>query len=166
MITYWINVLYLATIFAVFTSYKRLILAHYDIGYSDWGISLIKALVLAKFIMVGGLFHFGRNLENKPLILPTLFKTVIFTLWVALFAVVESAIRGFLHGKGLNGALDHLLSEGTHEFFAKCLVVFFAFIPYFAFKELGRVLGKGKIWELFFRKRPVTETDLRRGKKD
>jgi predicted small integral membrane protein len=152
MITYWINVLYLATIFAVFTSYKRLILAHYDISYSDWGISLIKALVLAKFIMVGGLFHFGRNLENKPLILPTLFKTVMFTLWVALFAVVESAIRGFLHGKGLNGALDHLLSEGTHEFFAKCLVVFFAFIPYFAFKELGRVLGKGKIWQLFFRK--------------
>ncbi len=159
MIAYWINVAYLTTVFAVFTSYKRLILANYSISYSNWGISLIKALVLAKVIMVGGLFHFGRNLDNKPLILPTLFKTVMFTWWVFLFAVVESAIRGFLHGKGLNGALDHLLSEGTHEFFAKCLVVFFAFIPFFAFKELGRVLGKGKIWELFFRKGPVTEAD-------
>ncbi|HUL38413.1 MAG TPA: hypothetical protein VLW47_12060 [Thermodesulfobacteriota bacterium] len=78
---------------------------------------------------------------------------------IALFAAVESAIRGFLHGKGLDGALDHLLSEGTHEFFAKCLVVFFAFIPFFAFKELGRVLGKGKIWQLFFRKGPETEAD-------
>ena len=38
---------------------------------------------------------------------------------------------------------EHLLSEGTHEFYAKCLVVFVAFIPFFAFKELGRVLGKG-----------------------
>jgi hypothetical protein len=160
MIAYWINVLYLTTFFSVFTSYRRLILAHYYISYTSWGISLIKALVLAKVIMIGDLFHFGRNLENKPLIFPTLFKTFMFTLWVVLFAVVESAIRGFLHGKGLNGALDHLLSDGTHEFFAKCLVVFFAFIPYFAFKELGRVLGKGKIWQLFFRKGPRTEADL------
>jgi len=159
MIAYWINVSYLTLIFVVFTSYKRLILANYYISYSNWGISLIKALVLAKVIMIGGLFHFGRSLDNKPLILPTLFKTVIFTLWVALFATVESAIRGFLHGKGLDGALDHLLSEGTHEFFAKCLVVFFAFIPFFAFKELGRVFGKGKIWQLFFRKGPATEAD-------
>jgi hypothetical protein len=35
--------------------------------------------------------------------------------------------------------------------------VFVAFIPFFAFKELGRVLGKGKIWEWFFRKGPVEE---------
>jgi hypothetical protein len=91
------------------------------------------------------------------LIVPTLYKTVAFTLWVALFAVVESAVRGFLQGKGLAGALDHLLSEGKHEFFAKCLVVFIAFIPFFAFKELGRVLGKGKLGELFFRRKPLTE---------
>ncbi len=160
MTAYWINVAYLTILFAVFTSYRRLILANYDISYSNWGVSLIKALVLAKVIMVGSLFHFGRSLENKPLIFSTLFKSGLFTLWVALFALVESAIRGFLHGKGLAGALDHLLSEGTHEFFAKCLVVFVAFIPFFAFKELGRVLGKGRIWGLFFRKGPVAEATV------
>ena len=157
MTAYWINVAYLTILFAVFTSYRRLILAHYDITYSNWGISFIKAMVLAKVVMVGGLFHFGRTLEKKPLILPTIFKSFLFTLWVALFAVVESVLRGLLHGKALTGALDHLLSEGAHEFYAKCLVVFVAFIPFFAFKELGRVLGKGKIWELFFRKGTVTE---------
>jgi len=166
MTAYWINVLYLTILFSVFTSYRRLILAQYDITYSNWGISLIKALVLAKVVMVGSLFHFGRSLENKPLIFSTLFKGVLFTLWVALFALVESAIRGFLHGKGLAGALDHLLSGGTHEFYSKCLVVFVAFIPFFAFKELGRVLGKGKIWELFFRKGPVAEGNLGGSKND
>ena len=155
MKAYWMNVAYLTILFAVFTSYRRLILANYYISYSNWGISLIKAMVLAKVIMVGSLFHFGRSLENKPLIFPTLIKSVVFTLWVALFALGESTIRGFLHGKGLAGALDHLLSEGTDEFYSKCLVVFIAFIPFFAFKELGRVLGKGKIWGLFFRKGPV-----------
>ena len=161
MTAYWINVAYLTIFFAVFTSYRRLILAHYDISYSNWGISLIKAMVLAKVIMIGSLFHFDRALENKPLIFPTLLKSVLFTLWVAFFALIESALRGFVHGKGLAGALDHLLSEGTHEFFAKCLVVFVAFIPFFAFKELGRVLGKGKIWKWFFRKGPDADRSLR-----
>jgi hypothetical protein len=27
-----------------------------------------------------------------------------------------------------------------------------AFVPFFAFRELGRVLGEGKLVELFFRK--------------
>jgi hypothetical protein len=116
--------------------------------------------------MVGDLFRFSRGLENKPLILPTLFKSFIFTFWMVLFAFVESTIRGFLHGKGSAGASDHLLSESTHEFFAKCLVVFVAFIPFFAFRELGRVLGKGKIWGLFFRKGPVAEADLGRLEND
>ena len=157
MTAYWINVAYLTILFTVFTSYRRLILAQYDITYSNWGVSFIKAMVLAKLVMVGGLFHFGTRPEKKPLILATISHSFLFTVWVALFGAVESTARALLHGKGLAGAMDHLLSEGTHEFYAKCLVVFVALIPFFAFKELGRVLGKGVIWEWFFRKGPVTE---------
>ena len=152
MTAYWINVAYLTILFAVFTSYRRLILANYDIAYSNWGISFVKALFLAKVVMIGSAFHFGRRLEKKPLIFLTLFRSALFTVWVLIFAVVESSVRGFIHGKGLAGALDHLLSEGAHAFYAKCLVVFVAFIPFFAFKELSRVFGKGIIWNLFFRK--------------
>ena len=154
MTAYWINVVYLTLLFAVFTSYRRLILANYNIGYANWGVSFLKALVLAKVIMLGGLVPLGRRLETKPLMLSTLFQSALFTCWVTLFALGESTVRGWLHGKGMAGALEHLLSEGTHEFYAKCLVVFVAFIPFFAFKELGRVLGKGIIWDLFFRKGP------------
>ncbi len=155
LIAYWLNVLYLAVFFSVFTSYKRIILANYEISYAEWGISLIKALILAKVILIVDLLRMSHSLEDRPLIVPTLYKTFIFSLWVALFAVVESAIRGFLQGKGLEGALDHMLSEGTDEFLARSIVAFCAFIPYFAFKELGRVLGKGKLGELFFQKRTL-----------
>ena len=166
MAAYWINVAYLTILFAVFNSYRRLILAEYYISYSNWGVSLIKALVLAKVIMVADLFHFDRVLDDKPMILPTLLRSFLFTLWVALFALIESTLRGFLHEKGLAGALDDLLSGGRHEFFAKCLVVFVAFIPFFAFRGLARVLGKGIIWEWFFRKGPTSESILRRSRND
>ncbi len=152
MTEYWTNVIYLALFFGVFTSYRRLILADYQISYGDYGISLIKALVLAKVIMLGDVLRLGRRLEDKPLIFPTLYKTVVFTLWVMLFSVVESTIREFLHGKGLAGGLDELISKGRYELLAGCLVVFFAFIPFFAFRELERVLGEGRIRDLFFRR--------------
>jgi hypothetical protein len=45
------------------------------------------------------------------------------------------------------------LGKGYHEVLAGSMVVFVAFIPFFAFRELGRVLGEGKIRTLFFRKR-------------
>jgi hypothetical protein len=54
MTAYWINILYFTLVFAAFTSYRRLIPAHYYISYENWGVSLIKALVLAKVIMIGG----------------------------------------------------------------------------------------------------------------
>ncbi len=151
-VEYWINVAYLTFFFGVFTTYRRLILARYEISYEEYGIALIKALILAKVIMIGDILRLGRRLENKPLIIPTLYKTVVFTLWVVLFSVIESVIRGLLHGKGLAGGLDELMSKGIYEVLAGCLVVFFALIPFFAFRELERALGVGRIRDSFFRR--------------
>jgi hypothetical protein len=51
MTAYWINVLYLTILFAVFKSYRRLILANYDITYSNWGVSpLLKRWFLPKVL--------------------------------------------------------------------------------------------------------------------
>lgn len=160
MTEYLINFVYLALFFGVFTLYRRLILAEYHISYGDYWFSLIKALVLAKVIMIGDFLRLGRRLEDRPLIFPTTYKTVVFTLLVMIFSIVESIIRGLLHGKGLSGGLEELFSKGLYELLARCLMVFFAFIPFFAFREMERVLGEGKIRELFIRRISGTESGL------
>jgi hypothetical protein len=113
-----------------------------------------------KVIMLGDILRLGRRLEKKPLIFHTLYKTVVFGAWVAFFGVLEHTVSGLLHGMGLMGGWDELMSKGRDELLARCLVTFFAFIPFFAFKELGRVLGEHKIRELFFRRGAATESDL------
>lgn len=158
LIAYWVNFAYLALFFGVFAWYRRLVLAEYQIEYLDYGVALIKALVLAKVIMVGDVMHLGRGLENKPLIFPTLYKALVFSLFTALFNVLERTISGLLRGGGLTGGWDELMRRGKYELLAGFLVVFFAFIPFFAFKELGRVLSEGKITGLFFRKRAVASS--------
>ena len=153
MVEYWINVAYLTLVFAAFTQYRRFVLAAYDITYTNYGFAVIEALILAKVIMIGAVFRLGRGLEQKPLIYPTLYKTVVFSLFVGAFTVLEHVLKGLWKGKGLTGGLVELLGKGHHELLAGCLVTFVAFIPFFAFKELERVLGVEKIRALFFRRR-------------
>ncbi|HWI56070.1 MAG TPA: hypothetical protein VNZ22_02500 [Bacillota bacterium] len=156
------TVLYLALYFGVFTIYRRLILAHYQITYLNYGIALIQALVLAKVILLGDLVRLGRSLEHRPLIVPTLFRSAMFTLWVALFIILEHTLKGLLRGDGLAAGFKHLMSKGQHELLASTLVVFFTFIPFFALKELNRVLGTGRLWTVFFRGPMAGESRLDR----
>jgi hypothetical protein len=153
LVEYWVNVAYLAVVFAAFTQHRRFLLAAYDITYTDYGVALIQALILAKVIMIGAVFRLGRGLEDKPLIYPTLYKTVVFTLFVAVFTLMEHAVKGLLTGKGLMGGLADYFGKGPYEFLAGCVIIFVAFIPFFCVKELGRVLGQDKITALFFRRR-------------
>jgi hypothetical protein len=152
MAEYWINVIYLALVFAAFTQYRRFVLAVHGIMYTNFWVAVIEALILAKVVMIGDVIRLGRRLEHKPLIYSTLLKTVVFSLFVGVFTIIEPMIKSLWKGEGLTGGLIELLGKEDHELLAGCLVVFVTFIPFFAFKELGRVLGEGKIWALFFRK--------------
>ena len=71
---YWIIVCYLALVFAAFTWYRRLVLAAHDITYTNYGVAVIEALVLAKVVMIGDVLRLGRRLEHKPLIYSTLLQ--------------------------------------------------------------------------------------------
>jgi hypothetical protein len=161
LVEYWVNVIYLALVFAAFTQYRRIILAAYDITYTNYWIAVIEALILAKVIMIGAVFRLGRGFEHKPLIYPTLYKTVVFTLFVAVFTLAEHMVKGLWQGKGLTGGIVEYFGNGPHEFLAGSLIIFVAFIPFFAFKEMARVLGEEKIRVLFFR-RMDTEADADR----
>jgi len=153
MVEYWLNFIYLALVFAAFTQYRRFVLAAYDITYTNYWVAVIEALILAKVIMIGAVVRLGRGLEDKPLIYPTLYKAVVFTLLVIAFAVIEHAVKGLWRGVGLMGGLAEFFGKGFHELLAGSLVIFVALIPFFGVKELGRVLGEEKIRALFFRSR-------------
>jgi hypothetical protein len=141
LISYWLIVLYMAVFFGVFTSYRRLLLAHYGVSYEDYGVSIIRALVLGKVVLVAEALRLGRGFEGQPLLVPTLYKTLLFTVCVAVFDIVEGLARGLIGGLGPMGAVDEVMGRFGYEWLARALVIFFAFIPFFAVRELRRVLG-------------------------
>ena len=137
LIEYWINFAYLTVFLAAFVWYRRL---------------TIEAAVLAKVIMVGDILRLGRGLERKPLILPTLYNTVVFSIWVGLFSLLEATVRGLWHKQGLTSGFEEIASKGWYEVLAWAIVLFVAFVPFFALRELDRVLGEGRLRALFWRR--------------
>ena len=156
LIKYWLIVLYMAIFFGAFSSYRMLLLAHHGISYEDYGISVIRALVLAKVVLVAENLRLGRGYEEKPLVVPTLYKTFLFTVCVAVFDIAEDLVRGLIAGLGPMGAVDEVMSRFNYELLSRALVIFFAFIPLFAVRELRRVLGGG-VTDIFFRRRQAEQ---------
>jgi hypothetical protein len=143
---------YLATFFLVLRFYTKLTLAEYQVNYFAYGLSLLKALALAKIILTGEALRLGERFHLKPLALVTFYKTILFSLFAFAFEVLEHFILGWIREKTTAEVYAELLDHGWQHIVALTVVVFVAFLPFFAFRELGRVLGEGRLQEIFFQR--------------
>jgi hypothetical protein len=146
----WVS---LALLLGSFATYRRLLLAEYQIAFFRYGYSAIEAFVLAKVIVLGRLLGLGERFRGRPLIVPTLYKTVSFSVLVLAFSILEHLIVGLLHGDGPTKVLEDVMNKGIWEILAQVMVLFIALLPLFAVWETDRVLGEGKLFDLFFKQR-------------
>lgn len=155
---FWVIALYLWVFLGSFTIYRRLVIAETGSAYLHYGIALIEALIIAKVILIGKMFGFSRRFEDKPLIVPVLYKSILFGVLVLLFGIVEHLVEGWIHREGVLGGLRSIGDLGAYELGARVLTLVVAFLPFFAFSEIGRVLGPHKLSALFFSKRDTPST--------
>jgi hypothetical protein len=120
-----------------------------------YGVVLLKALVLAKVILIGDYMHLGERHRDKPLIFSTLYQTILFCLLAAAFTIIEDMLRGLIHGQTISVAFHEVLSTNKAERLAHLLMMFVAFIPFFAFREVSRMLGEEQPSKLLFRAKPA-----------
>jgi hypothetical protein len=145
---------YMAAVIVAFVVYRRLILDEYRIAYLQYGYGLVEAFVLAKAVMLGQALGLGRRMQGLPLIWPTLYKSVLFALLSALFLILEQVMVGLVHHHTVGWALSRVAHANRDEALARTLVMFVAFVPFFAIQELGQKLGQGEahLFDLFFRR--------------
>jgi hypothetical protein len=146
---------YLMLVFVAFANYRRLVLAGYGISYFHYGYAIVEALVVAKIVLIGEALNLGEKYSDRPLIVPTLIKSVLFGMLAAAFAILEHLVAGAIHGEGLSEIWADIISKGTYEILARGLVMVVAFIPFFALWELDRALGDVRFYDLFFKPRPA-----------
>jgi len=144
--------IYFAAFFGALTTYKRLILAQHTISFAEYGISLIDALILAKVILIGAAFRVGSRFNDRPLIIPALYKTFCFSIIVLALSLAERIIKGLWTGNAWADILNHTMAE-KWAILSRILMMYFAFIPFFAFWEVNRLIGGDVLRKIFFEPR-------------
>lgn len=151
---YYLIALYLWVVFSLFVLYKSAILAEEHIGFALHGFAVINALALAKVVLVARDLHFGERFDDAPLIYPTIFKSALFTILLACFKIVEDAAVGYFHRRSFQESISDLGGGTWQGILTLSLLLFAVLVPFFGIGELQRVLGVGKLTQLFFRQRP------------
>jgi hypothetical protein len=156
---YLVVFLLLAPFFIAFVTHRIFLIGRSGNEFFAYGTALINALVLAKIILIGELARLGKRSESGPLIVSTVYKSVLFTMLYLAFHIVEGTLHGLWHGQIFLSAIYEAAVTRRGELVAVGLVMFFAFIPFFALREVRRVVGENKFRDLFFRKgqRPRSE---------
>jgi hypothetical protein len=147
---------YLTFFFCVLVVYTRLILRQHNVADEtlNFAFAVINALIIAKVILIGEIFHLGRSAETRPLYQTIVIQAVLNSLLLLAFHFLEEFIKRLIHHEPA-GTVIHEIR--IYELTARAILVFCVFLPLFAFRELKLILGAEKVHQLFFSSRPTTE---------
>jgi hypothetical protein len=142
--------LYLYICFGAILLFKVAVLQARGIDYAPYGFAAIKALILAKFILIGHAAKMGERYREKPLIYPILHKSIAFLVLVIVLSVIEEVVAGVLHGRSVAASLSEIADGTWLEIVATALLLWLILVPYFAFRQIGERLGMGRLSRMLF----------------
>jgi hypothetical protein len=120
------------------------------VHFTPWGIAIVKAVVLAKFMMLGEMIKIEGRGNTGPLIWPTLQKALGLLVLLIIMTVIEEAVVGLFHHRSIAASLGDLFGPRLQETLAGYLIMLVVLIPYCAFRVLGENLGEGRLEGMFF----------------
>jgi hypothetical protein len=129
---------------------KAAVLHDAGVSFAPWGIAIVKALVLAKFMLLGRAMKIGERYTTQPLIWPTLHKSFAFLVLLVVLNIIEEVVVGLLHHQSAAASLGDLTGAKLYETIAGILIMLLVLIPYFAIRVLSEALGEGRLSRMFF----------------
>jgi hypothetical protein len=142
--------LYLFVVFGLLTLHEWLVLSSQHLSFRFYGFALINALVLAKIILIAENLKFAEKYKNKPLVYPVLYKSLAFTALLLLAYILEEIVVGKFHGKSVAEGMPQVAGGTLGGWPVVAIIMCAALMPFFAFRELGRVIGQAQFNALCF----------------
>lgn len=153
---------YLWVILSLFALHESILAGGEGFLYGQ-GVAILNALILGKVVYFAEHFHVGEKFETRPLIYPILFKSGLFSLILVGFRLVENAARGAFYGQSTSESLSEVGGGTLAGILSVGVIVFVVLIPFFAFRELVKLVGRDVMRELLLKRRrqlaPVTDRD-------
>jgi hypothetical protein len=129
---------------------KTAVLHTEGIAFAPYGVAIVKAVVLGKFVLLGHLAHVGGRNISRPLIWPTLRRAFAFLVLLVILTIIEEVVVGWFHHQSIAASLGDLFGARLQETLAGYLIMLLVLIPFFAFRVLSEALGDGRLERMFF----------------
>jgi hypothetical protein len=136
---------YLYVCFGALLLYKSVLLSEEGVHYLPFGFALVKALVLAKFILLGDAMQVGQRSKARVLWRRIAWQSIALLLLLLVLTGVEEIVVGWIHGESLAAVMAELNSATVLSVFATSLVMLLILVPFVASREIDRMLGFGSL---------------------
>ena len=118
----------------------------------------VAALILGKSVLIADMLPLINRFPSKPLIYNVGWKTLIYLLMSSLIHYLERLVDFWREAGGLVAGNEKLLTHMVWpHFWAIQLILFVLIVMYCTMHELVRVIGKDKVWQIFFGPMPLPE---------
>lgn len=152
-VEYFVISAYLYICFFALVLYKSSILHSAGVEYTAFGVAIVKALVLGKFILILHALKIGERRHQATTALANIaIKSLLFALLLFVLTIIEEVVVGYFHGRTNRETLNELFGGTSEAAFAIGLLLLLIMIPYFAFREIDDRIGEGGL--LKFLKEP------------
>lgn len=145
--------LYLLIPISLFVAHRAIFLKEEGVDYQFTGLAIVNALVLAKVMLIAEHMGLATRWRDRPLIWPILIRSVAFAVLFIVIHDVEEGLKGLIHGRRVIASIPALGGGGLIGLLVVGVNMAVALIPFFAFRELSRVMGEGKLQALLFKVR-------------
>jgi hypothetical protein len=130
----------------------NLILAEYSVAFASFMLATAAALVVGKAVLVANTLPFLGRYDRAPLILPILFKTVVYWVIVFLARLLEHFVRFCLvEHNPIGEFLPHMIATFSWDRFAAIQIwILVLFLIYVTGSELNHLFGAGELRRILF----------------
>ena len=141
---------YLWVMFGLMALHASVVLAERHMSYHFYGFAIVNSLILAKVMLVAEDLHLGENFKDRPLVYPILFKAVLFAIVFICFDLAEEVLVGLVRGQTFVESIPEIGGGSPSGVFFVAIILSVGLIPFFAFREISRVIGKHELRSLIF----------------
>jgi hypothetical protein len=151
----WLT-LYFGCWLGVFVLIKYLVLAEYQVPFSDISIALFGALVLAKVVLVLEYVPLGSWVGARAAWVDVLLRTSLYTFGVFIVLLIEKGVDGMHEYGGFGAALTTEWQQAdTHHILLNVICLSGALLSYNILSVVRKHLGKGALLQMFLLPLPI-----------
>jgi hypothetical protein len=144
---FFVMFVYLWVLLTLFVINQSVVLAR-EAHYQAHFFAFINALILAKILLIGEDLHLGNRFRHKPLLYSIFYKCLVFMIFFIGVHILERVIEGVWRGHTIAQSFPDIGGGSLQGILSLAATVFVALIPFFAFREISRVIGPSELWSL------------------